>query len=186
MDISESQAKNSHGGGQMGVSAKEQLSQMARYHAWATERLLLSVASIPDEAYLQRCGLFFGSIHGTLNHLLLTDSEIWYPRFIQMPTTSLSLDAELEGDRALLASRLIVATARWCEYVESLAEPELAGDLRYTMTTGQARTLPMPSALLHVFNHATHHRGQITAAISMLGFEYEPIDLPFLIFSERV
>ena len=168
----------------MAVSAKEQLLQMARYHAWATERLLLSVASIPDEAYNKPCGLFFGSIHGTLNHLLLTDSEIWYPRFTQTPTTGFSLDAELESDRALLASRLITSTARWRDYVENLDEAALADDLRYTMTTGQARTLPMPIALLHAFNHATHHRGQITAAISMLGFEYESLDLPLLIFSE--
>jgi len=157
---------------------------MARYHAWATERLLMSVASIPDEFYGKPCGLFFGSIHGTLNHLLLTDSEIWYPRFVQTPTTSLALDAELESDRAILASRLIAATARWSRYIEGLDEPALADDLRYTMTTGQPRVLPMSSALLHVFNHATHHRGQITAAISMLGFEYQPLDLPFLIFSE--
>jgi uncharacterized damage-inducible protein DinB len=52
------------------------------------------------------------------------------------------------------------------------------------MTTGQKRVLAMPAALLHVFNHATHHRGQITAAISMLGFEYQSLDLPLLIFSE--
>lgn len=170
----------------MAVSAKKQLVQMARYHAWATERLLKSVAPIPDASYSRPCGLFFGSIHGTLNHLLLTDSEIWYPRFVGAPTTSLSLDARLESDRANLASRLIAATTRWSGYVESLDEPALADDLRYTMTTGQARVLPMSSALLHVFNHATHHRGQITAAISMLGFEYQPLDLPFLIFSEQV
>jgi uncharacterized damage-inducible protein DinB len=65
-----------------------------------------------------------------------------------------------------------------------MSERELSGDLHYTMTTGQTRTLPRPAALLHVFNHATHHRGQITAAISILGFEYQPLDLPFLIFSE--
>ena len=59
----------------------------------------------------------------------------------------------------------------------------LADDLRFTMTTGQARTLPRPAALLHVFNHATHHRGQITAAISMLGFECQPLDLPHLVFA---
>ncbi len=51
----------------------------------------------------------------------------------------------------------------------SLDEAALAGDLRYTMTTGQARVLPMSGALLHVFNHATHHRGQVTAGISILG-----------------
>jgi uncharacterized damage-inducible protein DinB len=168
----------------MTVSAKDQLAQMARYHAWATERLLASVAPMPDEFYRKPCGLFFGSIHGTLNHLLLTDSEIWYPRFVYGPTASLALDAELESDREVLASRLIAATARWSEYVASLDKPTLADDLRYTMTTGQARVLPMSGALLHVFNHATHHRGQITAAISMLGFAYQPLDLPFLIFSE--
>ena len=168
----------------MAVSAKKQLGQMARYHTWATERLLMSVSPIPDKFYRKPCGLFFGSIHGTLNHLLLTDSEIWYPRFVQAPITSLALDAELESDRTRLASRLTAATTRWSGYVESLDEPTLAGDLRYTMTTGQARVLPITSALLHVFNHATHHRGQITAAISVLGFEYQPLDLPFLIFSE--
>lgn len=167
-------------------SAKSQVAQMARYHAWATERLLESVEPIPDELYRQSCGLFFGSIHGTLNHLLLTDSEIWYPRFAKSRPANLSLDldAELEGDRTVLASRLIAAVARWPGYVEGLDEAALASNLCYTMTTGQARVLPMSGALLHVFNHATHHRGQITAAISMLGFEFQPLDLPYLIFSE--
>ena len=168
----------------MAVSAKDQLAQMARYHAWATERLLTSIVPIPDEFYSKPCGIFFRSIHGTLNHLLLTDSEIWYPRFTERRSASPPLDAELESDRTNLASRLIAATARWSGYVASLDEPALAGDLRFTMTTGQARVLPMSGALLHVFNHATHHKGQITAAISMLGFAYQPLDLPFLIFSE--
>ncbi|GLV23223.1 damage-inducible protein DinB [Sphingobium sp. TomMM35A] len=168
----------------MTVSAKMQLAQMARYHAWATERLLASVKEIADEQYHQPCGLFFGSVHGTLNHLLLTDSGIWYPRFAQLPVTGLGLDAEVEADRAELASSLKAATARWSAYIDGLDEAAVAGDLSYTMTTGQARVLPMASALLHVFNHGTHHRGQITAAISMLGFAYEPLDLPFMIFSE--
>jgi uncharacterized damage-inducible protein DinB len=168
----------------MTVSAKSQVAQMARYHGWATERLLSSIEPLPEEPYRQPCGLFFRSIHGTLNHLLLTDSEIWYPRFSGGYLASLALDAELESDRAVLASRLITAASQWSRYVDSLSETALAGDLHYTMTTGQRRALPMSAALLHVFNHATHHRGQITAAISMLGFEYQPLDLPFLIFSE--
>jgi uncharacterized damage-inducible protein DinB len=168
----------------MAFSARDQIAQMARYHRWATERLLASIEPIPEDSYRRTCGLYFRSIHGTLNHLLLTDSEIWYPRFAQGRSTSLPLDAELESDRAILASRLIAAAGRWSEYVGGLTEESLDGDLRYTMTTGQARTLPMPTALLHVFNHATHHRGQITAAVSMLGFEFLPLDLPYLIFSE--
>lgn len=164
--------------------AKSQIAQMARYHAWATERLLSSIEPLPEETYRQECGLFFGSIHGTLNHLLLTDSEIWYPRFAQDHSTSLSLDVELESDRAVLASRLSAAASLWSGFVDGLTEASLAGDLRYRMTTGQPRVLPMSAALLHVFNHATHHRGQITAALSILGFQYQPLDLPFLVFSE--
>ena len=127
----------------------------------------------------------FRSIHGSLNHLLLTDGAIWYPRYTQGPVTRLPLDAELEGDRTVLASRLTAATARWSGYVARLDDAALAGDLRYIMTTGQSLALPVSGALLHVFNHATHYQGQITAAISMLGFAYQPLDLPFLIFSER-
>lgn len=165
-------------------STKDILAQMARYHAWATEGLLASIAIIPDEPYRKPCGLFFGSIHGTLNHLLLTDSQIWFPRFKSEPAASLPLDAEVEHDRAALAARLVAATARWPEHVAGLDEAALAEDLRYTMTTGQPRVLPRPAALLHVFNHATHHRGQITAGMTMLGFEFQPLDLPYLVFSE--
>jgi uncharacterized damage-inducible protein DinB len=63
------------------MSAKGQIALMARYHHWATERLLSSITHLPDDLYRKPCGLFFGTIHGTLNHLLLTDGEIWYPRF---------------------------------------------------------------------------------------------------------
>lgn len=165
----------------MTVSAKDQIAQMSRYHTWATERLVASVEPLPDEAYRKDCGLFFGSIHGTLNHLLLTDGEIWYPRIAENRSPSFPLDKELESDRTVLASRLVSTASQWTGYVDGLSEDELAGDLLYTMTTGQKRVVPMAAALLHVFNHSTHHRGQVTAAISMQGFEYQPLDLLYQI-----
>lgn len=170
----------------MGVSAKQQLAQMARYHGWATERLLSSIAPLPDAAYHRDCRLFFGSIHGTLNHLLLAESRIWYPRLAEgLSLGVMALDTELEADRARLASQMIAAAAKWPAYLDGLSKTTLAGDLHFTMTNGQQRVLPMSAALLHVFNHATHHRGQITAAISMLGFDYEPLDLPQMIYAEQ-
>lgn len=164
---------------------KDQIAQMARYHHWATERLLSAIVPMSDEAYRRSCGLFFGSIHGTLNHLLLTDSGFWYPRFTGGAVTTLPLDAELESDRSALAARLMSATALWPGLVEGLGDTALAGDLHYTMTTGDKRSLPMSAALLHVVNHATHHRGQITAAMTMLGYDFPPLDLPYLVFSEQ-
>lgn len=166
------------------MSAKGQIALMARYHHWATERLLSSITHLPDDLYRKPCGLFFGTIHGTLNHLLLTDGEIWYPRFSEGRSPTLALDAEIESNREVLASRLIAAARQWAGYIDNLSDDALAGAVHYTTTTGQGRTLPMAATLLHVFNHATHHRGQITAAISSYGFEYQPLDLLLLIFSE--
>ena len=108
------------------MSVKDQIAQMARYHRWATERLLAAIEPIAEDLYRKPCGLFFGSIHGTLNHLLLTDNAIWYPRFAGSPSATLPLDAELESDRAALASRLIKATAIWSGYVDGLSEAALA------------------------------------------------------------
>ncbi|RAK63146.1 damage-inducible protein DinB [Phenylobacterium kunshanense] len=169
----------------MTIAARSLLDQMARHHVWATERLLSSLEALPEDDYRRPCGLFFGSIHGTLNHLLLTDREIWFPRFASGRSPSLPLDAELERDRRRLASGLIEAAAQWSDYLEGVSEGDLAGDLHYVMTTGQPRTLPTAATLLHVFNHATHHRGQITAAISLLGYEFLPLDLAYLLISER-
>jgi uncharacterized damage-inducible protein DinB len=172
-------------GSDMDSLAKRQLAQMARYHVWATDRLLSAVDALPDEAYRRDCGLFFGTVHGTLNHLLLTDSEIWYPRFIENRSPAIALDAELETDRAALRARLAAATRRWPDYIATLDDDELAGDLSYIMTTGQPRVLPLSTTLLHVFNHATHHRGQITTALTMMGVEYPALDLAVLLVTEQ-
>ena len=166
-------------------AAKDQIALMARYHAWATVRLLDAITPVPEEEYRKPRGLFFGSIHGTLNHLLLADSGIWYPRLTGGDICTLPLDGEMEPDRTALAERLGTETARWAGYVASLDDAALAGDLHYTMTTGQQRSLPLAATLLHVFNHATHHRGQITTALTMMGYEFEPLDLPYLVFAEQ-
>jgi uncharacterized damage-inducible protein DinB len=161
----------------VGVTVKGQLELMAEYHAWATKRLVAVVARLPDDIYRKPSGLFFDSIHGTMNHLLLTDAQIWFPRFAESRSASFPLDAEIEPDRTTLATRLVDAAALWSAYVDTVDDRTLDGDLSYTTTKGEQRTLPLAATLLHVFNHATHHRGQVTAAISGAGFEFGSLDL---------
>ena len=79
--------------------------RQARYHVWATHRLLDAVSRVPDADYRKDVGLFFKSIHGTLNHLLVADN-IWFPRFAEGRSPSMALNAELAPDRAQLAARL--------------------------------------------------------------------------------
>lgn len=154
-------------------------STLARYNAWATARLLDAVAQVPEEAYRRDVGLFFRSIHGTLNHLLVGEHTLWFVRFAEGTSPRVALDAELEPDRARLDARLRAGAARWEPLIAALPPARWEGTLDYTTMRGTAASLPFAATLAHVFNHATHHRGQITAALTALGQPCPELDLVY-------
>lgn len=150
---------------------------LARYSLWATRRLLQAVAAVPDAGYRRDAGLFFKSIHGTLNHLLVAEHLLWQRRFAEGASPKLALDEEAETDRARLAARLLESAARWQPLIESWPAARFEGTLDYTNTRGEDVTLPFALTLAHVFNHGTHHRGQISAALTQLGQLCPSLDL---------
>jgi len=154
-------------------------SLLARYSAWATARLLDAVAPLPEAAYRRDVGLFFRSIHGTLNHLLVGEHLLWFARFAEGASPRLALDAEAEPDRARLDARLRAGAARWEPLVHSWPASRWSGTLDYTTTRGVAVSLPFAATLAHVFNHGTHHRGQVTAALTALGQPCPELDLVY-------
>lgn len=159
---------------------------MARYHAWATRRLLENhVTALPEEDYRRDCGLYFHSVHGTLNHMLVADALLWFPRFALGVSNAVALDLQAEPDRARLVERLLEAAAAWEPFVVELPERRLSGELDYTSTKGLAITLPYAATLAHVFNHGTHHRGQITAALTAMGCACPELDLVYWLQAER-
>lgn len=160
---------------------------MARYHAWATRRLLDEhIAPLPEADYRRDCGLFFKSVHGTLNHLLIGEHQLWFSRFaLGISPSGIALDQEAEPDRALLAQRLLTAAQAWGPFIDALPEHRLAGEFSYTSSKGVPVTTPYAATLAHVFNHATHHRGQITAALTMMGHACPELDLVYMLQAER-
>lgn len=158
--------------------------QMARYHVWATDKLLAQIAHISDEHYRQDCGLFFSSIHGTLNHLLVADLH-WYSRFSKGRSLQFQLDQEMEHDRHLLQVTLHEAVRRWEPWIETLDEDVGNAPLHYTRISGQAVVAPYCPTLGHVFNHGTHHRGQISAALTAQGFACPELDLAYLLLETQ-
>ncbi len=152
---------------------------LARYNAWATQRLLRAVAALPEDDYRRDVGLFFRSIHGTLNHLLVGEHLLWFVRFAEGRSPALALDHEAESDRALLAERLRSAAARWEPLIAAMAPERWSGTVGYTTTRGESVHLPFAATLTHVFNHSTHHRGQITAALTALGVAVPELDLVY-------
>ena len=150
---------------------------MSDYHSWAYEQLFLSLQKVSDSDYFsEKAKLFFGSIHGTLNHLCLVD-RLWYCRLIQQPLAVTSLNQELYKNRVELQAEIKKGAEKLIDYVNASSPQQLSQSLEYKHTQGVANTLLPVSTLLHVFNHGTHHRGQISAALTALGFEFEPLDL---------
>lgn len=150
---------------------------LARYNVWAVERLQRALAPLDDEAYRRPLGLAFGSIHRTLNHLLVAEHHVWWPRFADGASPSLALDDEIEPDRAALVRRLLEGAQRWPGLIEGWSHDRLHGQLQYARLAGERVTLPLAETMAHVFNHGTHHRGQISAALTALGQPAPVLDM---------
>jgi len=159
----------------------EHFTQLARYNVWATERLLQAIEPLSELDYRRDLRLFFKSIHGTLNHLLVGEHMLWQRRFARGESPKLALDMEVEPDRDRLAQALKGGAKVWETLIAEWPAERFDGQLQYTTTRGQAMNLPFAATLAHVFNHGTHHRGQITAAMTFLGQPAPVLDLVYFL-----
>src|SRR5262249_50719318 len=107
------------GEGRMTVAFSETLRAMARYNRWMNERLYECCAGLSDAERKADRKAFFGSIHGTLNHLLLGD-RLWLGRFLARPYRIGSLADELYADFAELRRERAKTDAEILEWVETL------------------------------------------------------------------
>ncbi|MDE2148300.1 MAG: DinB family protein [Gammaproteobacteria bacterium] len=151
---------------------------LSRYHRWAYRRLYAVAGQLGEADYRRDCGLFFGSIHATLNHLLLVD-RLWIGRLQGEPFEVTGLDQELVAERGALERSIDAHCAKIEHFVDGLDDARLSGALAYRSTKGLPFEQPFVLLLGHVFNHATHHRGQVSAALTRLGLKAPVMDLPY-------
>lgn len=158
--------------------------RLARYNAWANNRLYEACASLSPADYRAPRASFFGSIHATLNHILVGD-RIWMGRFEQRPSDLTRLDMILHDDFAELRAARSAEDARVLGYARALDDEALSTALRYRTTSGEARELPLAWAVTHFFNHQTHHRGQTHAMLSGTPVPPPPLDLLYFFPEDR-
>lgn len=149
----------------------------ARYNAWANARLYDAAARLNSEQYRADRGAFFKSVHGTLNHLLVTD-RIWLKRFSGQGEAPNRLDAILFENLSELRAAREREDERIVGYIDGLSDADLAGRIRYKTITNPAEIeQPLAPALVHFFNHQTHHRGQVHCLLTGFGLEAPSLDL---------
>jgi uncharacterized damage-inducible protein DinB len=153
----------------------------ARYNRWQNQSLYAAAATLPDGTRKRNMGAFFKSIHGTLNHLLVAD-RLWLDRLEGHPSTITSLNEELYNDFEELTRQRSGCDDRLDRLVASLTDATLAGSLTYRRMSGDKSemTLPMATVMMQVFNHQTHHRGQVSTLLMQCGVDVGVTDLPML------
>lgn len=150
---------------------------MARYNGWMNDSLYAAAAKLADSERKRDLGAFFRSLHGTLNHLLLAD-RLWLGRFTGRIATFPSLGHELYADFDELRHERAATDAAICAYAASLEADTIAAQLHYrSMVDSRAISLPLALALVHFFNHQTHHRGQAGTLLMQLGVDPGVTDL---------
>jgi uncharacterized damage-inducible protein DinB len=156
---------------------KQHFMMFAAYNQWANNRIYDAALELTDEEFNRPVGAVFGSLMGTLNHLLVTD-RIWMKRFTGEGDAPAALDAIVhKGLGALRVSRE-TEDRRIIDWIGGLSEKALAGRFNY-MTVTDMRTVSqrLAPALAHLFNHQTHHRGQAHMILTVLGQPSVPLDL---------
>jgi uncharacterized damage-inducible protein DinB len=167
---------------------------MARYNAWMNAQLYAAAARLPEGEAAADKGAFFGSVIGTLNHIVVADT-IWLKRFCAHPAGFTALDpvraldkpaslrTQVASDLAPLREHRAMLDGVIAAWAAELREADFDEVLHYTNSVGP-NSKKFGSVVLHFFNHQTHHRGQATTLLSQAGIDVGPTDLLMLIPGE--
>jgi len=169
----------------------------AKYNAWFNTRLYDACERLDDAERKRACGAFFGSIHRSLNHLVVAD-QIWLARMRQCGAengfASLALagevldlspghrlDQPLFEDWAALRRKRAQLDTAISGWVDEWPDGFANWTMLYHNTAGVQRTHPVWQAVTHFFNHQTHHRGQVTTLLMQAGVDVGVTDMVALL-----
>ncbi|HET6308707.1 MAG TPA: DinB family protein [Rhodopila sp.] len=156
---------------------KAHFDQLAAYNRWANRRIYADAATLPDDVRKRGAGLFFGSLHGTLNHLLVAD-QIWMRRFTGEGPLPERLNQILYEDFDALRGAREREDERILDFVTGLQAYDRV--ITYRNSSGKTFQQEIGPALTHFFNHQAHHRGQVHAGLTIAGIR-EPAALDLLV-----
>jgi len=167
---------------------KQNFQLLAQYNRWMNEKILSACENLSAEELVTDRGAFFGSILGTLNHLMVGDI-LWLKRFaegtqkfgnldqVSAMAGPASLDAHLYTDLKSFAQARRALDADIIGFCDEITQQQLGEKLAYKTIQGTPFEDELGLLVQHLFNHQTHHRGQITTLLSQASIDVGPTDL---------
>lgn len=165
---------------------------MAQYNQWMNAKVYQAALGLPEAEQVADRKAFFGSLLGTLNHLMVGDT-LWLQRFASHPADYAALapvrdlPAPAGLEQILFADfQALYAHRQWLDqlildWTAVIDESDLDHVLAYRNSKGVPAQKPFFSLLMHFFNHQTHHRGQVTTLLAQAGVDVGVTDLVALI-----
>ncbi len=152
---------------------------LSRWNGWANRRLYAACAELSEEEYLRPRPCAFGSIHGTLNHILVAD-RIWLGRFVGIDAGIPALDTILHADFAGLRAARAAEDDRLIQVIADLLDNrDIDADFDYRSMDGSPQRMPLGLMMTHLFTHQAHHRGQVHALLSQTAVKPPSLDLTY-------
>ncbi len=154
--------------------------RFAAYNIWANAKLYDAAGRMSDTDRNRDVGAFFGSLTGTLNHMIVAD-RVWLRRFTGSGPEETQLNRIITTDLAGLRDLRNAEDARITGFIAGCSEQDLAGPFSYRNIAGHEFRQPLSETLAHFFNHHAHHRGQAHAILTHLTGTAPELDLLYYI-----
>lgn len=170
------------------MSELNQFILLAEYNKLMNQRIFSSASQLPDEELKKNCSAFFGSILGTLNHIMVGDI-VWLKRFSEHSSSRCSLlyisdidkpkslDSILFDDLESLKNEREKIDKVIIQWVRSLSDTDFSSYISYSSMGGKLFKKKCSSLICHLFLHQVHHRGQVTTLLSQAGISFGDTDL---------
>jgi len=157
---------------------------MARYHARANKAVYDACSDLSDEQRRNDMGAFFGSIHNTLNHILVV-SFLWHDRFVGNPNKGYVHETILHDAFDDLRAAQTAQDDLVIDWANAMTKDDIMQSLSWNMIDGTPMEIShRVMVYTQFFNHGTHHRGQVHCLLTQLGHRGPELDVPPVLMDE--
>jgi uncharacterized damage-inducible protein DinB len=161
---------------------KEILAQLSAYNLWANQLLLDTIYALPEEKQKQEIPSSFNSLFKTVLHILDAES-IWWQR-MRLQERIVRPSDGFTGDMKEAGTALLNQDRQWADWINNANEHQLGHVFHYQNTKKEQFKQPIYQMLVHAFNHATYHRGQLVTMLRQLAVEKVPAT-DFIVWSRK-